>query len=278
MRFSHDNISLWFGTPDAPMPGETAQASTEIPITVAVQPIDASNKIEIRYRTNQGPIHSMAAKWWRNDAYHNTQYFRAQFPPFRANDRVDYTIICYCAGRQVPSADEANQFAWSFRVIGGEVEPTFSQRALAPTRDIVSNARRGGVSFKALAQPRHGDTPEGKIPEGMSAAKVTLDVLANRLGNIKALRQGAILLRMTGPGGGDFHLDCAADGARLFEGMPSPETVLIEVMGDAARLLAIFDGKSDARTQFLTGGIRVRGDLRYLSDLALELGIITSPL
>ena len=52
----------------------------------------------------------------------------------------------------------------------------------------------------------------------------------------------------------------------------------IQVMGDANTVRAILDGDRDAREQFLAGGLRVQGDLRYLSDLALELGVLKEPL
>lgn len=53
---------------------------------------------------------------------------------------------------------------------------------------------------------------------------------------------------------------------------------LLEVMGDRKRIQAILDGKKDARAQFLAGGLRIRGDLRYFGELAVELGILDEPL
>jgi hypothetical protein len=50
------------------------------------------------------------------------------------------------------------------------------------------------------------------------------------------------------------------------------------VIGDAGAVQDILDGRVDARERFLAGGIRVRGDLRYLSDLGLELGLLKQPL
>jgi len=110
--------------------------------------------------------------------------------------------------------------------------------------------------------------------QGMEAY---LEDCAKRLGETKALRQGSIVFRLTGVGGGEYYLDCSTKGARLAKSMPRGAP-LIEVMGDARRIRAILEGKKDGRTQFLAGGIRVRGDLRYLSDLAMELGIIKEPL
>ena len=52
---------------------------------------------------------------------------------------------------------------------------------------------------------------------------------------------------------------------------------LIEVFGDRKRIQAIIDGEKDPRAQFLAGGLRVRGDLRYLSDLAVDIGLLDEP-
>jgi hypothetical protein len=45
-------------------------------------------------------------------------------------------------------------------------------------------------------------------------------------------------------------------------------------MGDADRIGAILDGSKEGRLQFYAGGICVRGDLHYLSELAYELGLV----
>lgn len=140
----------------------------------------------------------------------------------------------------------------------------FSEEGMTARRRTITNRRAQAGSNATL--------------RAQAGTKASLDAFANRLGQTKALRHGAIVLRMTGPGGGEFRLDCTSEGARLFKGFTKPETALIEVTGDAQSLRAIFEGKKNARAEFHKGGIRVRGDLRYLSDLALELGIIRRPL
>jgi hypothetical protein len=51
----------------------------------------------------------------------------------------------------------------------------------------------------------------------------------------------------------------------------------LEVYGDAERIRGIVEGEKDAVREFLAGGLRVRGDLRYLSELGLELGFLRRP-
>ena len=119
--------------------------------------------------------------------------------------------------------------------------------------------------------------PTGSRKRRSQGAETYLGEFAKKLGKTEALRRGSIVLRLTGAGGGEYCLDCSTKGIRLSKGMPR-SAPLIEVMGDARRIRGILEGKKNGRTQFLAGGIRVRGDLRYLSDLALELGIIKQPI
>lgn len=146
MRFEQEGISLWYGTPDAPSPGagEAVQTAREVTITVGVQPIDTSNKIEVLYRTNQGPTKSVAAKWLRNDFSRGAQYFSVHLPPFLVGDVVEYTVICRFAGRQVPSPEQAKHFASSFYVTGAEVKST---PGLAPEETSVIGTGGSGVTL-----------------------------------------------------------------------------------------------------------------------------------
>ena len=116
MRLAHDGMSLWYGTPDAPAPAEVVEAGREVAVTVGVQPADASNRIELFYRTGQGPAKSVTAKWLRNDHSGKVQYFQAHLPAFHAGETVEYTLLCRCAGRQVPSMGKNEPWS-SFRVV-----------------------------------------------------------------------------------------------------------------------------------------------------------------
>src|SRR5215208_6092695 len=116
-------MQLWYDEADAPAPHGTVEAGTEVPVTVGIQPEDTSNRIEVLYRVNGGPAESVLARWLRNDSSRNIQYFQARLPAIEAGDTVEYTPICRCAGRQVPSPEESQEFASSFRVVGAEAQP-----------------------------------------------------------------------------------------------------------------------------------------------------------
>ena len=103
----------------------------------------------------------------------------------------------------------------------------------------------------------------------------TFTKLSGRGSQITALKEGSIVFRLTG--GGVYSIDCSTNGAEVSTEMPR-SAPLIEILGEAKHIQAILEGKRDAVAQFMAGGLRVRGDLRYLSDLALELGILKQPL
>jgi hypothetical protein len=108
--------------------------------------------------------------------------------------------------------------------------------------------------------------------------EASLDDVGRRLATCRSLRTGAIAVRATGPGGGDFTFDCTERGVRVHKG-PMPEAPpVIEIIGDTRRIVGVLAGEKDAVAQFLAGGFRLRGDLRYFSDLAVELGILKQPL
>jgi hypothetical protein len=103
--------------------------------------------------------------------------------------------------------------------------------------------------------------------------------VADRLGKSKGLRKGMIVMRLRGAGGGDFCMDCTSKSARLLERMPRQSVPpLIEVIGEAGAIQEVLQRKANPVAHFLRGRFRVRGDLQYLSDLAMEFELIKEPL
>jgi len=121
---------------------------------------------------------------------------------------------------------------------------------------------------------------EKKTNESRVHFRNSLDRISERLAKTKSIRPGHIVFRLAGAEGGNYALECAEGRVRVTESAAAGVDVvpLIEVIGDARRLRAILAGEKDAVEQFFAGGFRVRGDLRYLSDVAIELGLIKEPL
>lgn len=108
-----------------------------------------------------------------------------------------------------------------------------------------------------------------------------LESVAERLREARTARSGDIVVTLTGSEAGGYTLQLAHGSATVTSSTGSMERVerpLLEVVADSEILRAVLDGEVDAREQYFKGGLLVRGNLRYLSDLALELGILSRPL
>lgn len=103
-----------------------------------------------------------------------------------------------------------------------------------------------------------------------------LEDAMSRFEGARSRCHGTILLRLLGEGGGEFHLHSDSNGCGLSR-QAGQDQPLVEIIGDAAKVRAVLDGSREGLAQFYRGGIRVRGDLRYLSGLAHELGFIRQP-
>jgi hypothetical protein len=104
--------------------------------------------------------------------------------------------------------------------------------------------------------------------------------VAKKLSERSFTKEGQIIFHLSGQEGATFCLDCAPGKTAVSEGFAgrAQRVPLVEVMGDASVIRAIIEDKKDGLKQFREGNLRIRGDLRYFSDLILELGIIKSPL
>ena len=163
MRFENDGISLWFGTPDAPGPGDTIHPNTEVTITIAVQPGDRSNTVEVLYRVNKGSDEVANARWLRNDAKANVQYFRASLPPRSAGDIVEYIPICQRPGRKAPSEVDIQRTRSSFRIADLAIEARSNARH-SETGPIGAAAARVRATTSSDGNTgRVGPVP-GKLP------------------------------------------------------------------------------------------------------------------
>lgn len=104
-----------------------------------------------------------------------------------------------------------------------------------------------------------------------------MEAVLGRLSAGGVLRPGLIAFRTgAGPDSG-FALRTDASGTTIVRG-PVRGEPLIEVIGDPDRIGAILTGRRDARTTFLLGGMRVRGDMAYLSELGMKLGFLDRPI
>lgn len=136
MKLTHDGLSVWYGTPDAPAPGDEGIVAREgTSLVVGVHPANPTNSVLVRYRVDRGPVQTVPGRELRTDYNRQAQYFLVAFPPFPVGDLVEYAVILGCGGRQVPSAPIARQF--------------FSKFRLAPRESAAKVASRSRVSGRS---------------------------------------------------------------------------------------------------------------------------------
>src|SRR6266700_3087690 len=123
MQLANDGLVLWYGTPDAPAPEDMEQASTNVTVTVGVQPPGPSNVVSIHYRVDGGALRVLRAVHLRTDYARRTQYFRARFPDFWNGEQVEYVPVLTCAGRSVPGPAHLTELPSVFHVPPRAAQP-----------------------------------------------------------------------------------------------------------------------------------------------------------
>ena len=101
--------------------------------------------------------------------------------------------------------------------------------------------------------------------------------VTEKLADCRSLKKGTILFRTTDDEG-QFALECSDRGVQIRQDPSQQTPAAIEIIGSSRQLRGVLAGEIDARARFLAGAFRVRGDLRYLSDLAVELNLLKEPL
>lgn len=126
------------------------------------------------------------------------------------------------------------------------------------------------------------DTRKKAKAKSASTVDQVLKQLAGRFDRAHSRKEGTIHLQLLGAGGGDFviasdRLKTTVSGGAKSKPAVSGESAHLRIIGDADRIRAILEGRKDGLAAFAGGGIRVQGDLRYLSALATELGFVKKP-
>jgi hypothetical protein len=112
MKFCHEGLSLWYGTPDAPL--DAIMSRTEASLVVGVNPANPTNSVHVRYRVDGGVVQSAPGQELRTDSAKEIQYYVVNFPPFVTGDVVEYCPVFKSAGRRVPDPASLEHFPSKF--------------------------------------------------------------------------------------------------------------------------------------------------------------------
>ena len=168
MQFSHQQLTLWYGSADAPAPaGEVSAGDGPVRVTVAAKPASPTNVVTVRYCVDGGAERVIRAVRVQTDYAQGIEYHVATFPTLAPNRRVEYVAVLDCAGRTCP--DPASIAAHRSHFV---VSPDRAQGAANPTASATLPAASGerlpfGFDYLAtitipLKPPEIiGETPEG---------------------------------------------------------------------------------------------------------------------
>jgi hypothetical protein len=121
VNFSHEGLSLWYRTADAPAPEEDAVLPRRgASLVVGVQPANPTNSVSVRFRVDGGAVRSVPGRELRTDYHKRAQYFAVSFPAFPTGNVVEYAPQLSCGGRQVPAPHLAERFPSRFRLAAHE--------------------------------------------------------------------------------------------------------------------------------------------------------------
>jgi hypothetical protein len=156
MNLTHEGLSLWYGTPDAPAPGDDGLVPRKgAALVVGVHPPNPSNTLAVHYRVNQGSkqgiVQTVSGRQLRTDFERQIQYFAVVFPAFVTGDVVEYSPVLSCAGRQVPAPHIAQRFPSKFHLAAPSAPAAAPP---APAARAVQGQPRFGVRMDFVASVR----------------------------------------------------------------------------------------------------------------------------
>ena len=144
-----------------------------------------------------------------------------------------------------------------------------------PVKSRTRSARTSPAARRA--PPNRARTYTTRDRANLQSLQQTVEGIFTRLYRDRLLQHGTIVFRMAEGDAPAFALRVSEYGVQIEPGGDHADAVL-EVMGDPRRIDAIVRGRKDARLQFFAGGLRVRGDMHYLSRLGMELGFLKTPI
>jgi hypothetical protein len=163
VKFTHDGLSLWYGTPDAPAPLDAIVGRDGASVVVGAHPARPTNSVQVRYRVDRGVVRSAPGRELRLDRAREAQYFIVELPPFPTGEVVEYLPVLGCAGRQVPGPHQTDRFPSKFRLADRAASPprpaappVRATPCFTPGLEFLANV---GVDFERCEFV--GETPEG---------------------------------------------------------------------------------------------------------------------
>lgn len=158
MNISHEGLSLWYGTPDAPAPGDEGVVPRRgASLVVGVHPAHPANTLTVRYRVDGGMERTVVGRHLRTDHEKQTQYFGVSFPEFFGGRTVEYLPVLGSAGRQVPPEVFGARYPSKFH-LAPSVERVAPSRSVPASRPGTTEYRyEAGLAYVATVSVDFGE-------------------------------------------------------------------------------------------------------------------------
>ena len=173
MKFSHDGLILWYGTPDAPAPPLVVDASDKISIRIGVYPSSPNNRVQVSYQIDNGCNRTISAILVQSNPTQNTQYFEAFWPKSLSGERVDYYVLLTCSGRQAPDIKTASHSFSSFQLSEPDLDipsdtGTKNNSTISPSK-LPQSTFPTNLKFLGTVKAQLSRLPDviGQTPEGL---------------------------------------------------------------------------------------------------------------
>src|SRR6266851_87183 len=169
MQLTHDGLTLWYGTPDAPAPLGSEQDRSGVSVTVGASPPNPSNVVDVRYRVDGGPVQTVHALRARTDFSRRADYFHATLPDFWSGDTVAYLPVLSCDGRRTPDPQTATTFPSVFRLAAARPTsmPAPIQQAATPWTPGPERLPFALEYLASIRVPLTGPELIGETPDGI---------------------------------------------------------------------------------------------------------------
>lgn len=102
MQSQHDDLRLWYGTPDAPAPPDLVRAFEPAMLLVGVAPVGLANQVAALVRVDGGSPRVIQGGPLPFSPGDPAQYFRVPLPAAGPGSTVEYAPMLTGAGRMIP--------------------------------------------------------------------------------------------------------------------------------------------------------------------------------
>jgi hypothetical protein len=164
VKLTHDGLSIWYGTPDAPAPFDQEVVGRDgVSLVVGVSPANPTNSVSVQYRVDRGFVQSVPGAEVHLDQNRDAQYFVVRFPSFTSGNCVEYWPLLHCGGRQVPGAHQRfprSAFHLAAKTAAATAKRPAEQvpRSRLPAPELTFMA---DIGVRLARIDYVGDTPEG---------------------------------------------------------------------------------------------------------------------